>query len=45
MTTVRVICETTIAPDRVLYAARDFTDNEIFVQYILTIGAHGAHKF
>jgi hypothetical protein len=23
----------------------DFTDNEIFVQYILTIGAHGAHKF
>ena len=23
----------------------DFTDNEIFVQYVLTIGAHGAHKF
>jgi hypothetical protein len=23
----------------------DLTDNEIFVQYILTIGAHGAHKF
>ena len=23
----------------------DFTDNEIFVQYILTLGAHGAHKF
>ena len=23
----------------------DATDNEIFVQYILTLGAHGAHKF
>ena len=23
----------------------DFTDNEVFVQYILTLGAHGAHKF
>jgi hypothetical protein len=23
----------------------DMTDNEIFVQYILTLGAHGAHKF
>ena len=23
----------------------DFTDNEIFVQYILTLGAHGAHNF
>ena len=23
----------------------DITDNEIFVQYILTLGAHGAHKF
>ncbi len=23
----------------------DFTDNEIFVQYILTLGAHGAHKY
>ncbi len=23
----------------------DFTDNEIFIQYILTLGAHGAHKF
>ena len=23
----------------------DLTDNEIFVQYILTLGAHGAHKF
>jgi hypothetical protein len=23
----------------------DFTDNELFVQYILTLGAHGAHKF
>ena len=23
----------------------DVTDNEIFVQYILTLGAHGAHKF
>jgi len=23
----------------------DFTDNEFFVQYILTLGAHGAHKF
>jgi hypothetical protein len=23
----------------------DVTDNEIFVQYILTIGAHGAHNF
>jgi len=22
-----------------------FTDNEIFVQYILTLGAHGAHKY
>jgi hypothetical protein len=21
------------------------TDNEIFVQYILTLGAHGAHKY
>ena len=26
MTTIRVICETTIAPDRILYAARDFTE-------------------
>ena len=24
---------------------RDFTDNQLFVQYILTLGAHGAHKF
>ncbi len=23
----------------------DFTDNEFFVQYILTLGAHSAHKF
>jgi hypothetical protein len=23
----------------------DVTDNEIFVQYILTLGAHSAHKF
>jgi hypothetical protein len=23
----------------------DFTDNELFIQYILTLGAHGAHKF
>ncbi len=23
----------------------DVTDNQLFVQYILTIGAHGAHKF
>ena len=23
----------------------DLTDNEIFVQYILTLGAHGAHKY
>ena len=23
----------------------DLTDNELFVQYILTLGAHGAHKF
>ena len=23
----------------------DFTDNELFLQYILTLGAHGAHKF
>ncbi len=23
----------------------DFTDNEWFLQYILTLGAHGAHKF
>jgi hypothetical protein len=23
----------------------DFTDNEFFVQYILTLGAHGAHKY
>ncbi len=32
MTTIRVVCETTIAPDRVLYAARDFTGRraEIF---------------
>ena len=32
MTTIRVTCETTIAPDRVLYAARDFTERraEIF---------------
>jgi len=22
-----------------------FTDNQFFVQYILTLGAHGAHKF
>jgi len=25
--------------------APDFTDNELFIQYILSIGAHGAHKF
>ena len=25
--------------------APDFTDNELFVQYILSLGAHGAHKF
>ena len=32
MTTIRVICETTIAPDRVLHAARDFSERraEIF---------------
>jgi hypothetical protein len=32
VTTIRVTCETTIAPDRVLYAARDFTERraEIF---------------
>ncbi len=24
---------------------RDFTDYQLFVQYILTLGAHGAHKF
>jgi hypothetical protein len=23
----------------------DFADNEFFLQYILTLGAHGAHKF
>ncbi|MFZ3323057.1 MAG: hypothetical protein WA190_11845 [Usitatibacter sp.] len=23
----------------------DFTDNEVFVQYILSLGAHGAHKY
>ncbi|HVN35187.1 MAG TPA: hypothetical protein VMU96_08025, partial [Casimicrobiaceae bacterium] len=23
----------------------DLTDNQIFVQYILTLGAHGAHKY
>jgi hypothetical protein len=23
----------------------DLTDNQIFIQYILTLGAHGAHKF
>ena len=23
----------------------DLTDNQLFVQYILTLGAHGAHKF
>jgi hypothetical protein len=23
----------------------DLTDNELFIQYILTLGAHGAHKF
>jgi len=23
----------------------DLTDNQLFIQYILTIGAHGAHKF
>ena len=23
----------------------DVTDNEWFLQYILTLGAHGAHKF
>ena len=23
----------------------DFTDNQFFLQYILTLGAHGAHKF
>jgi hypothetical protein len=22
-----------------------FTDNQLFLQYILTLGAHGAHKF
>ncbi len=34
---------------RVQYArvklAPDFTDNEWFVQYILSLGAHGAHKY
>jgi hypothetical protein len=25
--------------------APDFTDNEVFVQYILSLGAHGAHKY
>jgi hypothetical protein len=24
---------------------QDMTDNQVFVQYILTLGAHGAHKF
>ena len=23
----------------------DVTDNQLFVQYILTLGAHGAHKY
>jgi len=23
----------------------DFTDNILFVQYILTLGAHGAHSY
>jgi hypothetical protein len=34
---------------RVQYARNDIrpdvTDNEWFLQYILTLGAHGAHKF
>jgi hypothetical protein len=24
---------------------RDLTDNQLFLQYILSLGAHGAHKF
>ena len=33
-----------------LQAARDEaqpgqTDNQVFLQYIMTLGAHGAHKF
>jgi hypothetical protein len=27
------------------YSRMGFTDNQIFVQYILSMGAHGAHKF
>jgi hypothetical protein len=23
----------------------DFTDNQLFIQYILSLGAHGAHKY
>ena len=23
----------------------DVTDNEVFIQYILTMGAHGAHRY
>ena len=34
---------------RVQYASSrtrpDFTDHQLFVQYILTLGAHGAHRF
>jgi len=32
VTTIRVVCQTTVPPDRVLYAARDFTERraEIF---------------
>ena len=32
MATIRVVCETTVPPDRILYAARDFTERraEIF---------------
>jgi hypothetical protein len=26
-------------------ARADATDNQVFLQYILSLGAHGAHKF
>jgi hypothetical protein len=26
-------------------ARRDITDNQFFIQYIYSLGAHGAHKF
>jgi hypothetical protein len=27
------------------YSRADATDNQVFLQYIASLGAHGAHKF